>query len=503
MQQSQDRCALADACLQLPRPWGAADGASALSSAWSYLLQGEGARRLGELIVHRVSLFRVGSHQRASERHQRSRAAEKSWSDVQQARSPTGTSESRYRDRMTERGRRSPDSAVTSSPGEAQAVERVMSLCAGLDAEPLFHASLGSKELFHSNLIAWFVDHHPEAAREVFESWSRSEPGTPGARTDRERRHLDLVIRLQGLAPLVIENKVFSPPRDKQLEEYAEDIAPRFTPAPEFVLLSLSDPRWPSGQRELGGQLWSHLSYGDLGAALTATAHLIVDAYERATVERYATIAQTLQAIAEIVAVNVNDSTTFALPVEFKEALQDVRLTQGFEKLRTRSIAHFIEGRLAAHEVGSIEINDEYTRSWPLLDSFVRVPGTDDEIGWQYQEGQWRLAVRLLEGHACYGKGAPTRARREQYVAERYAGWFDFTQADAVLGTSERSAKDLEFKGFAPDFVYLYRRARDVTVGQLSDLAESTARRALTFRSEASVTPSYGAPRVYRAFRGG
>ena len=95
---------------------------------------------------------------------------------------------------------------------------RVEALCAALDAEPLYHASLGSKELFHSNLIAWFVDHHPDAAREVFESWSRSEPGTLGAPTDRERRHLDLVIRLQDLAPLVIENKVFSPPRDKQAQ---------------------------------------------------------------------------------------------------------------------------------------------------------------------------------------------------------------------------------------------------------------------------------------------
>jgi hypothetical protein len=47
-------------------------------------------------------------------------------------------------------------------------VRSVDELCDDLDTEPLFHASLGSKELFHSNLIAWFVDRHREAARRVF-----------------------------------------------------------------------------------------------------------------------------------------------------------------------------------------------------------------------------------------------------------------------------------------------------------------------------------------------
>lgn len=368
---------------------------------------------------------------------------------------------------------------------DAEAVERVRSLCADLDAEPLFHASLGSKELFHSNLLAWFVDHHPEAARQVFQSWSRPEHGSHGERTDRERRHLDLVIRLEGLAPLVVENKVFSPPRDKQLAEYAENVAARFTPTPEFVLLSLSDPGWPAGQRKLGGQLWRHQSYGDLGAELAAAAPLIKGDYDRKTVERYAAIVQTLQALAELVAVNVSDSTPFALPLEFKTELHTVRLTQGFEKLRTRSIAHYIEDQLTVRQLEGVAVADEHSRTWPLLEAFVRIVDTDDEIGWQYQEGQWRLAVRLLDGHACFGRGDETRARREKYVAERYAGWFDFTQADAVLGTSPGSREDSSFKGFAPNFVYRYRGARDVTVAQLCDLADATARRARTFGAPA------------------
>src|SRR4051794_21666905 len=82
-------------------------------------------------------------------------------------------------------------------------------LCALLDGEPLFHASLGSKELFHSNMLEWFTTHHREAAAQAFDSWTSPSPGTPWQRTQREWRHLDLVVHLAERAPLVIENKVF------------------------------------------------------------------------------------------------------------------------------------------------------------------------------------------------------------------------------------------------------------------------------------------------------
>lgn len=372
-------------------------------------------------------------------------------------------------------------SATTAQVTNA-AVQRVRALCETLDEEPLFHASLGSKELFHSNLIAWFVDHQPDAARQVFAPWSRPATGSVGARTERERRHLDLVIRLSDVAPLVIENKVFSPPRDKQLADYAKEVAPKYQPTPEFVLLSLSDPGWPSDQQQLGGQLWRHRSYRDLGAALNAAHKLVDDGYARETVKRYASIIQSLQELAQIVAVEVTDSMPFALPNPFATELEKIRLTQGFEKLRARSIAHYIQDRLATRQLGEVEIVDEYTRTWPLLEAFMHIAGTEDEIGWQYQEGQWRLAVRVRPDHDCHGPGATTRARRESYVTERYTTWFNFADADPVLGTSEYNAPKIAgFKGFAPNFVYLYRPARDVTVGQLCALAESTAQRTQTF----------------------
>ena len=43
-------------------------------------------------------------------------------------------------------------------------------LARALDAEPLFHMSLGSKELFHSNFIAWFARKY---ADEAWPFWGR------------------------------------------------------------------------------------------------------------------------------------------------------------------------------------------------------------------------------------------------------------------------------------------------------------------------------------------
>lgn len=38
----------------------------------------------------------------------------------------------------------------------------VAKLCRALGDEPLFHMSLGSRELFHSNFIAWVADTCPQ-----------------------------------------------------------------------------------------------------------------------------------------------------------------------------------------------------------------------------------------------------------------------------------------------------------------------------------------------------
>src|SRR5664279_4046448 len=103
-----------------------------------------------------------------------------------------------------------------------------MGLQAAIDAlvaEPLWHVSLGSKELFHSNLLGWMCERFPAKALDVFRPWLVPAPTTTATRVRREYKHLDLVIEWAGYAPLVIENKVFSLPDDSQLIRYGDELA--------------------------------------------------------------------------------------------------------------------------------------------------------------------------------------------------------------------------------------------------------------------------------------
>ncbi|MGH8998873.1 MAG: PD-(D/E)XK nuclease family protein [Acidimicrobiia bacterium] len=119
------------------------------------------------------------------------------------------------------------------------------SICEDLRAQPLFHLSLHSKELFHSNFLAWLCEAHPDAAVQVFSRWVPARPQAKRLRVQRERSNLDLAIELPGLTPLVVENKVFSPPDDQQLDDYANGPLAGLAD-PELLLLSLGRPRWPS-----------------------------------------------------------------------------------------------------------------------------------------------------------------------------------------------------------------------------------------------------------------
>src|SRR5712692_12078505 len=135
-------------------------------------------------------------------------------------------------------------------------------LLAELDADPIYHLSLNSKEPFHSNLLAWFGTHFSAEAAEVFGPWSgQSQDGHQGREIgERETGHVDLVLRLPGLAPIAIENKVWSLPEDRQLARYAT--GPLKGPDhASLVLLSFTPPGWPSATHCSVAGSWRYRSY--------------------------------------------------------------------------------------------------------------------------------------------------------------------------------------------------------------------------------------------------
>jgi hypothetical protein len=121
-------------------------------------------------------------------------------------------------------------------------LDNIANILERLSGDPLYHASLGSKELFHTNLLAWLCDAYPQEMQKVLPI-PTAKPGAKGCAPAREEHDLDLVVRFAGRAPLVIENKVKSLPNHAQLRAYDKVLnRDKELRGAKRVLLSLAEP---------------------------------------------------------------------------------------------------------------------------------------------------------------------------------------------------------------------------------------------------------------------
>ena len=344
--------------------------------------------------------------------------------------------------------------------------------CEALRSNPVFHLSLHSKELFHSNFLAWFCEEYPRNASRVFGEWVPVRETTSHL-VERELRDLDLVIELPGLAPFVIENKVFSPPDEAQLQRYssAEKIASLVDPT--LILLSLGSPNWIGSEfLAAGNRVWTHVSYEVLAKKLSEEV-VNITGFDGQLLEKYVKFLESLVQLVHTVGIprleDLVDPSN-----ELMEVLRGIRMHDAVGKLRARSACASIEKASNDLEVGGpMRFHANFTNGSPLLEGFVEC-GNGDRLGWQYQQNQWRLAVKTDVHH---GRSVDERRRRHEYVAKRYGGWFNFSCLSSILGRPVTDVPPTEAKGeycgYNPDFVYRYRKVSGLTVGELTRLSRT------------------------------
>lgn len=179
-----------------------------------------------------------------------------------------------------------------------------------------------------------------------------------------------------------------------------------------------------------------------------------------------------LDELAEAVGIPANDEP-IDVPATTKATLHDSRLHDAIGKLRARAAI----AAAAAHTGPSLEQSvvrweASFTRSHALTAAFVKHNETD-WLGWQYQEGQWRVVV-ITSKHQ--GKTPELRALRHEYVAAHYVDWFQFDAIPALTGRQIDKVPPTEARGgynnFDPDFVYRYRQLRDRTLAELVALSD-------------------------------
>jgi hypothetical protein len=357
---------------------------------------------------------------------------------------------------------------------------------AALQEEPLWHASLGAKELFHSNMLAWLAETYPGETREVFAPWLLEGDDLARDQVMREVNHLDLILAFHGFTPLIVENKAFAYPDDRQLDRYTTGAIPRIerrlhATMSQLVMLSLMDPGWPDRCYTTSGRTWAWVSYRELGSRLRDLFHG-GSGYASETVIRYSRILEMLSVVLDRIAIS-EDRELVDLDPERQRILVRARLDSLATKARFLQLRQLLRLDLEPGSEGA-GFNVGFTNGLPLVEcfwTFRSVGAKEDRVGWQYQNHQWRLAMQL---RTLAGRGESDRARRMSFAAE-HETWFDFDALSRAVGDSVSWGAprtiSTGFNRYDPDFVYRYRRVNAPSVSHVRALASATSRAAVEF----------------------
>ena len=143
-----------------------------------------------------------------------------------------------------------------------------------LKKSPLFNLSLASKELFHSNFLAWLIENNSDTFLTEFPFYLRNQLGFDGfdctenysfkrLGVDRERLNFDLSFYLTSSESkcesfVIIENKLKSLPRKEQLDDYSKKVTRKGNKNFVGILLSLIEPKF---QLPENWKWWSYENY--------------------------------------------------------------------------------------------------------------------------------------------------------------------------------------------------------------------------------------------------
>ena len=298
--------------------------------------------------------------------------------------------------------------------------KELYSLLSSLKALPLFNLSLCSKELFHSNFIAWLAENSIEFHRYFLRYLNYDD--TEFHLTDlskisvfREKEHIDLWIQYTKndgtKLDLIIENKVKSLPRKSQLDEYKakyDSLNKKEGNDAKFVLLSLAKPFFTLND-------WQYMSYRDICSNVLKDIHFD-NTYYYALLEDYRQFICTLQQISDLLTgyyekVKLSDDNV-------KNLFKEIRMHDFYEKRMYDYVAsklysmnpnQFILGvnpvdlELKDIEVDKIYLSTNYFHEQGLINIKKCVEKNNKNcviIGIQIQAGNVRKIVQVYNGNA-------------------------------------------------------------------------------------------------------
>ena len=302
----------------------------------------------------------------------------------------------------------------------------------------LFQMSLGSKELFHSNVWAWLIEQDPAFIKVFFPDFDDQHYEYRGVA--RECWHRDVIIWLEDCDKkryyYVIENKIKSLQDEEQLKRYTEDKDGNILLGGVVtgIINALEKNELPLPKKETGKEvLWRFVDYGTIAERIREQARnsACVTALHFLQIDEYCRIIESINGMIKYELDIRKDQFDYSSQTykngEDHEAeyLEDLRIKDVYTKLKGADILRELKGSLgdlvsSAPQDYKLEIKQSFHHGQATLD--IRYTNWEEgrqekdylTIGIQLEGYQFRLMVERNGTHT-----------KEELFREFSNGWFD------------------------------------------------------------------------------
>lgn len=368
-----------------------------------------------------------------------------------------------------------------------------------LSSSPLFNLSLSSKELFHSNFLAWLAQHYPDFFVEICKElgckadWSNAEWNVK-----REYKNFDLCITSDKKIVMVLENKVKSIPTKAQLDEYVEKLKKKYEGNIDLILLSLSTS-FPDKQAIEDEKKWQIRNYKDLCTATRKHMQLINNQYHKALIEDYCSFVATLHECSENW--KVKDSSFFLLPNDNdsnRKELKELRIADLQDKIWYSQLLEKLNSRLEENNQWDVQsgmdikkiakdnsacltkifTNFGFTHVEGLLEAKIKVT-QDYVLLIQIQGNKYRRAIEWIKEDQ--GDHNKFWEMTKDIMNKKGFSFFQFKKNDPInfpsicnnektIKATTRNGETQNFNKYGAKFLYQYKVIKeDATVSAVLD----------------------------------
>lgn len=239
----------------------------------------------------------------------------------------------------------------------------------------IYQMSLGSKELYHSNVWAWLLEKEHKYIKAFFDINLDEYDGKFEVR--RELLHRDITIWLhkkgfpenKGKCYLVVENKIKSLPTVEQLKQYTEDVGNNILIGATYTgIKSTLDPENNSVTNEKRNKTitWNFRSYKDIAAKLeeitNASSERAIKKHKSQIME-YCKIVKTLNDLLERSLDMNKDMLNYKMVADLDN--EQIRLSDVFKKLKGADFLSYLQEQERKNELEQFCPDGYHLYFWP------------------------------------------------------------------------------------------------------------------------------------------